>query len=119
MMMYVSKKKDEKAVLTAGILLDQLPKKEFENQSVLNLVSFRKIEANVVMNDVKSQIPDMRDFVFADGHNTDKFLDESKFMEIANESIEKKKQASMINASHMTMTTGRESPTQLTVILHY
>eukprot|EP00331_Platyophrya_macrostoma_P031726 CAMPEP_0176458870 /NCGR_PEP_ID=MMETSP0127-20121128/32882_1 /TAXON_ID=938130 /ORGANISM="Platyophrya macrostoma, Strain WH" /LENGTH=324 /DNA_ID=CAMNT_0017849585 /DNA_START=403 /DNA_END=1377 /DNA_ORIENTATION=- len=63
LMMFVAKKKDEKAVITAGILLDQMPKKDFD-QSMLNI----------------SQIPDMRDFVFTDGHNqAEKFLDESKF----------------------------------------
>ena len=51
----------------------------------------------------------MREFVFTESNNIgEKFLDESKFLEIATESVERRKQYSIINTSHETATTGRD-----------
>lgn len=58
----------------------------------------------------------MREFVFGDSTTADKFLDESKFLEIANESVDRRKQNSYLNTSHVTATTGRElSPSYISV----
>ena len=53
----------------------------------------------------------MKEFMFSEGNVGDKLLDESKFLEIANESVERRKQNSFINTTHMTAATGRDTTT--------
>lgn len=49
MMMYIAKKRDEKAVMTAGLLLDQMQRKEFEN---LNTVSTYDLNLLLIIHDI-------------------------------------------------------------------